>query len=212
MGERDIQNIMEKNLFVYVTNSGTFWDRTNGKNKRLFPNDTVQMESGVIKFGKTNDSIYVFRYNKDGKEMYRKDISTPGMYIVSAMFAQPLVKSPKEVRNLYNRLKGALGKPNFKIEVNEKLRQPYSIKMHTWLDKGFHYRFIISTKEQNVSLNMVEEIYELVNRASKINLKQLLTYMGAFNNNGVMVTVNEEFFETVKVISASFRETAAALN
>lgn len=205
------KNIMEKNLFVYVTSNGSFWDRTNGKNKRLFPNDTIQMESGVISFGKKNGSIYVFRYNQSGKEMYSKDITAPGMYIVSAMFAQPLVKSPKEVRNLYNRLKGALGKPNFKIEVNEKLRKPYSIKMHTWLDKGFHYRFIISTKEENIPLDMVEEIYELVNRASKVNLKHLLNYMGAFNNNGVMVTINEDFFETVKVITEAYRETAVAL-
>jgi hypothetical protein len=203
---------METNLFVFVTRGGSFYDRTNGKNKRLFPSDTVTMETGIVSFGKTNGKLYVFRYNESGKELYRKDITEPGMYIVSALFAQPLVKSPKEVRNLYNRLKTSLGKPNFKIEVNEKLRQPFKIKMHTWLDKGFHYRFIISTKDENVPLSMVEEIYELVNRSSKLDLKMLLKYYGAFNDTGTYFTINEEFFETVKVISNAYRETATALN
>lgn len=203
---------MDKNLFVFVTESGTFFDRTNGKNKRLFPNESINLETGVLYIGKSSTGgLYVISHNNDGNQIYKKDISNPGLYMITTLFVQPMVKSVKEVRNLYNRLKTSLGKPNFRIEVNPKLRQSYKVRMDTWLDKGFHYRFFITTKEENVSLTMVEEIYELVNRASKLDLKMLLTQYGAFNKNGISVTINEEFFETMKVVMAGYKETATAL-
>lgn len=203
---------MEKNLFVYVTKGGSFYDRTNGKNVRLFNGKKIQLADGSVEFKKdTEGKLFVSRFAESGREIYTKEISEPGMYLVSGVFTQALVNSPKEVRNLYNRLKATLGKPKFKIESNPRLRKPFVVKMHTWLDKGFNYRFIITTKDSNVPTEMIEEIHELVTKASKLDLRRLLEYYGAFNNNGVVATIDESFFETVGVIAQSFRETAPAI-
>jgi len=202
---------MDKNLFVFVTSNGSLFNRTNGKNSRIFPQENIALEAGTVMFTKDfTGKLMVKRYNDTGKEVYTKDISEPGMYMISEIFVQPLIRSSKEVRNLYNRLKTSLGQPKFKIEVKPKLRQPFKITMHTWLDKGFKYRFIINTKEENISLEMVDEIYNLVDRASRVNLRMLLSYYGAFNDTGVMVTINETFFDELNELLAGIGETASS--
>jgi hypothetical protein len=200
---------MEKNLFVYVTRGGSFYDRTNGKNLRLFPGKRIQLEEGTVEFNISDRKLTVTRYSSSNSVVYTKDITEQGMYLVSSVFAQPLVKSEKDVRNLYNRLKTTIGKPKFKLETNPKLRRPYTIKLHTWLDKTFNYRFTITTKDSNIPLTMVEEIYDLINKASKLDMKFILSYYGAFNNNEVVVTINENFFASINEITASLRETAS---
>jgi hypothetical protein len=142
--------------------------------------------------------VIVERKTKQGKVNYRKALDAIGMYLISAMFIQELPKSPKEVRNLYNRLKGSIGAPYFKIDTVEKLTKPFNIRLHTWIDKGFNYRFLIKVRDTEVSLETVNEIYNLIDQASKLDLQYLLSYYKAFDTNGLTVTINEEFLGMAK--------------
>lgn len=202
---------MDKNLFVFVTKNGVVYDRTNGKNKRMMFNERYPMMVGEVEFISENEQIFVRRFGGDGKEIFCKKITETGMHLISSIFVQALPKSPKEVRNLYNRLKISIGKPHFKIETNEKIRVPYKVKLHTWIDMKFNYRFIITVKESDISLDTVNEIYSLVERASKLNLKALLEYYNAFDTNDLIVTLNEEFLQQAEYILSSEKHIASGL-
>lgn len=186
---------MTKNMFVYVTENGTFYDRTDTRNLRLFPNKKYKLEVGTVEFTMVDSKLVVTRYTEENKEIFKREITQSGLYLISALFIQPLPKSSKELRTLFNRLKDSLGKPCFKIEAKPNLRSEFTIKLHTWLDKGFKYRFLISVKDQNVSADQMREITELVVEASKLNLRAFLEYHNAFNNTGVVVTINRSFLD-----------------
>jgi molybdopterin converting factor small subunit len=200
---------MGENLFISVTENGAVYNRTNAKNKRLYLGESYKLNDGDVVFIREDDKIFVRRSTEKGQEVYTKEITEPGMYLVSSIFVQPMPKTPKEVRKLYNRLKETIGKPHFKIDVNEKARAPFKIRLHTWLDKGFNYRFIITVKESVVSPKMAEQIYNLINRTSELDLRSLIQYYNAFDKNGLVVTVNEEFLDTAKTIISARQEVAS---
>lgn len=198
-------------MFVYVTKDLVIYDRTNGKNLRLSYDTDYQMGVGSLKFKHLDGRVFVERFSSTGKQVYVKDITESGMYLVSAVFVQPLPKSPKEVRNLYNRLKTSIGKPHFKIDTDDNLSAPFKIKLHTWLDKGFNYRFIIKVKETTVTTAMVTEIFNLIDRMTKIDLQVLLQYYKAFDKNGVVVKIDDEFIQMATRIEESVKAEVAAI-
>jgi hypothetical protein len=198
-------------MFINVSKSGGVFNRTQGLNRRITYGEAVPLGDCYLIFSRNEEGTFVQCLGVgNGQERYRAHLKPPAMYVVTPLYTQEMSKSPKEVRNLYNRLKASIGKPFFKIEANEKIRKPYMVKLHTWIDKEFKYEFTIRVKESQVSLSTVDEIYQLVDRASKLDLRTLLTYYNAFNENGMVVTVDEEFLALAETITLSHSEIASA--
>jgi hypothetical protein len=201
-GER--KNKMKNTLFVFVTKDGIPYDRTNGKNRRLsFDVEYPISNNGVVKFVQEEERIIVQGMNINGKLFYSKDITESGMYLISLLFAQKLPNAPKELRRLYRRLKELIGKPHFKIDVDENISTPYKLRLHTWVDtKGFNYRFLIKIKSAEVTFKSAREIFELIERVSKFNLKLILQHYRAFDENGIVVGIDEETIEIFEIIQS----------
>lgn len=190
-------------MFVFVTKNGIPYDRTNGKNRRLSFDVDYSISNGVVKFIQENGRTLVKGMNLKGKVFYTKDITQSGMYLISLLFSQQLPNTPKELRRLYHRLKELIGKPHFKIDVDENIRTPYKLKLHTWVDaKGLNYRFLIRIKSAEISSTSAKEIFEMIDRVTKFNLKLILQHYRAFDENGIVVTIDEEALEIFEIIES----------
>lgn len=190
-----------KNKFIYVTNENVVYDRTGGKNRRVLYNTPYYCNTGYILFERKDGVTVVKGFSKSGSVIYEKELTEAGFYNVSLIFAQKIDECPSEVRFIYKRLKNVLCKPNFKIDIDEKIRAPYKVLLHTWIDEeGFKYRFTIKIKESLFRREQVEEVYNLVYRTSLFDLKKILNHYKAFDENSVMITITEEtlyMFETI---------------
>jgi hypothetical protein len=203
---------MEKNMFVFITKNGVVYNRTNGKNSRLYFGQQYELMSGQVQFVNENNVVSVIRTASNGRVLYQRVLENTGTYMVSALFVQQLPKSQKEVKNLYNRLKNTIGKPKFKIDVKSKMKEAYKIKLHTWIDKGFNYRFIVTIRDENMPIETVNEIYDNIKRTADLDLTGVIRYYYANHRNNMLLTVNEEFFKFVRFIEEEEREQSARLS
>lgn len=187
-------------MFVFVTKNGRVYNRTLGKNEALQYDTQYKIGLGHVVFTREDGNVFVTRTNASGITSFKKDISKSSMYVISALFVQEMASTPKQAKALYNRLKTTIGTPKFKINVKESMRTNYKIKLKTWNDNGFNYKFVINVKDSNLKFTVINEIYTMIDRVSKLDLPTVLKHFGAMESNGLMVEVNGEFLQLASEI------------
>lgn len=187
-------------MFVFVTKNGRVYNRTLGKNEALQYDTPYKIGLGNVIFTREDGKVFVTRMNASNITSFKKDITTSSMYVISALFVQKLASTPKQAKALYNRLKTTIGTPKFTIRVKESMRMNYKIKLKTWMDDGFNYKFVINVKDADMKFTIINEIYSIIDRVSKLDLPVVLKHFGALESNELMVDVNGEFLQLASEI------------
>ena len=193
------------NMFIFVTNNGSVFDRTGGKNVRMFPNQRYLTGKGSIEFVKEDGKILIRRFSCENKLSYIKDITTPGMYIVTPLFTQGMAKTSKEVRILYNKLRSVFSKPLFKIIEEKNLDQPFKIRLSLRIEKGIsETKFDIFVNPDELSPNIIDDVFHLMEKALNVNFHIVLRNFHYQNQSAIKMFIDEEFINTAKIMEKIF--------
>jgi hypothetical protein len=197
----------KNNLFIFVTKGGAVFDRTNGKNERIIFGKEYNATNGLLKFSSSSDKkVSVTRNSYAGKFAYTKELLETGLYIVTPLFVQPLPRTSKDVRILYNRVKNLLGKPKFKIIENQEFIKPVEIQFNAKNEEGvLETRFSIKINPELLRSEHIEEICNTIQNAAALDLHILLRNFNLENNREVILIINDEFIETSLLIEKHYK-------
>lgn len=186
-------------LFIFVTQSGSAYDRSNGKNERIVFGKAYGGTLGEFNFiKKENKTIEVSFSDNSGSLKYKKEISEPGMYCITSLFIQALPGASKEVRVLYNRMKRLSGSPRFKLMEDINFDEPVNIQFHAKNDGGvLETRFILKVNPNLLSQGHVERAIAEIEDFFKLDVDAILENFRLDNNREVTFTINEEFSKTL---------------
>lgn len=193
-------------LFINVTSKLYVYDRTGGRNEKIIYNKPHTIDDNMVQFIRlNNDTVLVNRFTKEGKLLFSKEIKEPGNYVISKIHLQKLPKLSKEVCSLYNKLK-TIYKCRFKIDVDNTIEEPYLIRLKTWVEYGrIRSRFSIKVRDDAPSQEVISEVFDLMEKSSKINLRAVIAYYHTGTSvDSLFITINEEFIDMAVEIEKQY--------
>ncbi|ERI07183.1 hypothetical protein [Aneurinibacillus aneurinilyticus] len=193
-------------LFINVTPKLYVYDRTGGRNEKIIYNKPHTIDDNMVQFIRlNNDTVLVNRFTKEGKLLFSKEIKEPGNYVISKIHLQKLPKLSKEVCSLYNKLK-TIYKCRFKIDVDNTIEEPYLIRLKTWVEYGrIRSRFSIKVRDDAPSQEVISEVFDLMEKSSKINLRAVIAYYHTGTSvDSLFITINEEFIDMAVEIEKQY--------
>lgn len=188
------------NLIIFVTQRGTVFNRTGGRNDHIQYGMKYSLGTGgYVVFSQENQKTVVTRYTVNNTEGYRVTIKDTGLLIVTNVFVQPLPKTAKEVRLLYNKVKEIFGKINFKIEEIEELTVPYRISL-TIKNKFGKYEpwFTIRVNPNKLTLEAIEEAEKLFTQVAELDLRLIEEFILIQNQAETYFTLNQSFIRDMQ--------------
>lgn len=191
-------------MFVAVTSAGFLFNRTDGVNNSIVFGKPYYLSGDKLIFDRNgNKGFSVSRYDAEDNLILNKSFSDPGSYMIAKVFIQKLPNISREVRTLYNTIRDIIDKAHFKIKVDNEIESDYTIKLHSWVENGrFGYRYSIKFAQEKPSMELIEEVYGIMVRAAKIDVRSVLSHHGSV---GMSADVTDNFIETCEMI-AEFQE------
>lgn len=191
-----------QNLFINITESLLVYDKTDEHNFRMTIGEKYVVGNDIVRFFATNGKIIVERMREqDSRVIYRKVLDGPGQYLIASHYTIKLPSVSREFKSFYNHLKFNVGTEHIKISTGTKtLDRPYVVKLHAWVNKSVHYKFMIFLKDDDIDEITSKRIIQLINRCESIDLAALMTYFMGRNKYSVIAKLDEEFFEMANYI------------
>jgi len=199
---------MKNNMFIFLTKSGSVFNRTNGKNERLYFDKEYNAVNGILIFSRErgNSKVTVTRKSLSGNFVYKKELSQSGMYIITPLFVQPLIRTTKDVRILYNKIKKLLSKPKVKIIDKREFEDPVKIQFIIRNESGvLETRFDVKVNPELFNGDYIDETSELIDKAAKLDLDILVKNFNITNNKEIILTINKDFIETALLIEKHYK-------
>lgn len=193
------KTMKSKNLIVFVSKGGLVYNRTSGRNDQIQFGVLYSLGiGGHVVFSQEDKQVVVRRYNVHGGEGYKIALATAGMYIITHVYVQPLPKTAKEIRILYNNIKRVFGKANFRVEEKDDLNVPFRIGVHLTNIRGnLESRFVIWIKPNTLTEEVIKEATEIFDEASRVDFSILLSSVPLDNQESLYFTVNKQLFNHI---------------
>lgn len=192
---------MNKNtLYVFLTRNGALFDRTSGKNERIMFNKEYQALNGFLIFTKETDGkVKIKRVSEERKPGYDKVLTEPGMYVLNPLYVQPLPKTSREVRILYNKIKDILSKPRFKIDEDDNFDDPLKIQFVARNEGGvIETKYLIRVNPDMLSTDDISIAVKIIERAEKVVEHDFRNFIGdklIGNNEEIKIRIDDEYLD-----------------
>ncbi|CAG7644922.1 hypothetical protein PAESOLCIP111_04846 [Paenibacillus solanacearum] len=189
-------------MIIKVMQSGKVIDRTEGKDEYIQVGMKYSLGiGGYVVFSYENQQIVVTRYTLRNTEGYRVSIKEAGLYIVTNVFIQPLPRTAKNIRMLYNKIKETLGQMIFKIDEDQELTVPYHISLVIKKNLGrYETRFIVKANPNDLTYEAIDEVQELLAQVSKLDFSVIPELVSVENQSEVSLLVNQTFIQDMQNI------------
>lgn len=185
-------------LYIFLTQNGALFDRTNGKNERIMFGKEYVVANCKIVFSKDDDGkVEVKHFNAGGTKV--TEMTTSGLYVVAPLFVLPFPKKSKVVRNLYNKIKDILSKPRFEIIEEETFDDPFKIQFVARSEGNIiETKYIIRVNPDMVCNDDVSAVAKIIEGAEKAVEHDFRSFFGdkmIGNNEAVTITIDDEYLD-----------------
>lgn len=149
----------------------------------------------------TQGTILVKRFSQDDILEYEKELVEPGMYVVTPVFTQLLPETAKQIRALYNRLRDNLKNAQFRILEDDTAEKPYYMQLFAKQDHMMlKLEVIVRANPKLLSLVDIDEIEEIAQELSTIDLESIVYYHDAELHNGLILPLDKSFIHDARTI------------
>lgn len=196
-------------FYLFKTNSGIVYDRTKGKNQRLYFDAKYILRSHegsfIIKQGDGMNAI-LERYDKNNNLVYTKDLNETGMYVCGPVYAKLSKKTNKFMKDIEQYLVSTVGREYFSLNLKKDSVLPFKIQLKAWQDGALRHSFYVNIDENKLDENTVNAIIRRFDELKKLDLNRFLMHYMAYTNHATTFTINDGFFDVAKGLGIAVRE------